>query len=235
LLRAFSQAIPDIAFIVDEDGRYIEVLAAPEREGLLLEEANALKGRTIHDVMPKSKADTILAVLRRIASTGKPQTLEYFLDVPAGRTWFEGRGGLIDFPGEKRMIVWVAQDITERKRAERALRKEREHLAVALDEGGPQPDGYGLTIRELAVLQLIVEGKSDKEIATILDISNRTVGKHVESILSKMGARSRLDAGVRAFREGLVWAVELEFQSRTPWFRDPRYGASAKAVIEAPK
>ncbi|MCH8814619.1 MAG: response regulator transcription factor [Chloroflexi bacterium] len=38
----------------------------------------------------------------------------------------------------------------------------------------------------------------------ILDISDRTVGKHVDNLLAKMGAASRLEAGVRAVRDGLV-------------------------------
>jgi len=130
--------------------------------------------------------------------------LEYSLDVQAGRTWFEGRSALLEFPGEKKMIVWVAHDISARKRAERRLRKEREKLASALETGSLQADGPGLTFREMLVLQLLTEGKSDKEIAAIIDISNRTVGKHVENILSKMGASSRLEAGVRAVRDGLV-------------------------------
>ncbi len=105
---------------------------------------------------------------------------------------------------EKRLIVWVAHDITDRKKAERALRKEREHLATALEASVPQHDGPSLTIRETAVLQLLTDGKSDKEIAAILDISDRTVGKHVENILAKMGVSSRLEAGVRAIRDGLI-------------------------------
>ena len=204
LLKAFASAIPDIALLIDEDGQYIEALAAPERESLLIREAEALKGRMIHDVIPKTKADTILAVIRRTISTKEPQVLEYSLDVPAGRTWFEGRTAPLDFPGEKRLIVWVAHDITDRRRAERTLRKEREHLAAALDAGAPQRDGLTLTIRETSVLQLLTVGKTDKEIAVILDISDRTVGKHVENILSKMGVSSRLEASVRAIREGLV-------------------------------
>ena len=77
-------------------------------------------------------------------------------------------------------------------------------MAAALDAGAPQRDGLTLTIREKSVLQLLTVGKADKEIAVILDISDRTVGKHVENILSKMGVSSRLEAGVRAIREGLV-------------------------------
>jgi DNA-binding NarL/FixJ family response regulator len=63
---------------------------------------------------------------------------------------------------------------------------------------------YKLTFRELTVLYLVAAGMADKEIAFRLGISHRTVSKHVENILSKMGAMSRTEAGVRAIREGLV-------------------------------
>lgn len=63
---------------------------------------------------------------------------------------------------------------------------------------------YGLTTRERGVLELLTEGKTDKEIAEVLDISPLTVHKHVSSILSKMGAHSRTEASTRALREGLV-------------------------------
>ncbi len=63
---------------------------------------------------------------------------------------------------------------------------------------------YGLTIRELTVLKLVVAGKTDKEIARDLVISPQTSQKHVSNILGKMDAASRTEAGVRAVREGLV-------------------------------
>ncbi len=55
-------------------------------------------------------------------------------------------------------------------------------------------DAAGLTAREAEVLGLLREGRFDREIAECLGISPRTVQKHVERVLAKMGARSRLDA-----------------------------------------
>ena len=49
----------------------------------------------------------------------------------------------------------------------------------------------GITQREGAVLGLVADGLSNKEIATRLFLSPRTVEKHVESLLRKTGARSR--------------------------------------------
>jgi DNA-binding NarL/FixJ family response regulator len=68
--------------------------------------------------------------------------------------------------------------------------------------GGRIP--YGLSFREYAVLQLLADGVTDKEIAVQLHISVYTVNKHVASILGKMRAASRTEAAVRASRERLV-------------------------------
>lgn len=56
----------------------------------------------------------------------------------------------------------------------------------------------GLTTREAEVLLWIAEGKRDGEIATILGVSRRTVNKHVEHILEKLGAETRTAAVARA-------------------------------------
>jgi DNA-binding CsgD family transcriptional regulator/tetratricopeptide (TPR) repeat protein len=63
---------------------------------------------------------------------------------------------------------------------------------------GPRPatraNPGGLTARELEVLDLIVEGLRNAEIAERLVITEKTVGHHVSAILAKLGVRSRYDA-----------------------------------------
>jgi DNA-binding NarL/FixJ family response regulator len=72
--------------------------------------------------------------------------------------------------------------------------------ARAMVEAPAEP----LTDRELEVLELIVEGLSNKLIAHRLGISEHTVKTHVASILSKLGATSRTEAVSQAIRRGLV-------------------------------
>src|SRR5439155_8821374 len=61
-----------------------------------------------------------------------------------------------------------------------------------------------LTKRELEVLGLLAEGLAQREIAKKLTIREKTVGSHIERILSKLGVRSRAQAVALAFREDLV-------------------------------
>ena len=61
----------------------------------------------------------------------------------------------------------------------------------------PNLTRVGFTRREADVLLWITRGKSNLEIGAILDISPRTVKKHLEHIYRKLGVKSRLAAAVR--------------------------------------
>lgn len=62
----------------------------------------------------------------------------------------------------------------------------------------PPPEINELTPRELEVLQLIATGKSNREIADALYISERTVKNHVNSILKRLNLRDRTQAAILA-------------------------------------
>ena len=61
-----------------------------------------------------------------------------------------------------------------------------------------------LTPRELEVLQMIVDGKSNKEIATALDLSANTVAVHRANIMNTLGIHKTAELVVYAIRSGLV-------------------------------
>ncbi|MEM9976521.1 MAG: response regulator transcription factor [Cyanobacteria bacterium P01_D01_bin.2] len=63
---------------------------------------------------------------------------------------------------------------------------------------------YPLTDRELEILELIVSGCSNAQIADTLYITVGTVKTHVRNILNKLGANDRTQAAVRALRSGLI-------------------------------
>jgi len=62
----------------------------------------------------------------------------------------------------------------------------------------------GLTVRELEVLKLIVAGKSNKEIASDLDLSANTIAVHRANIMDALGIHKTADLVVYAIRSGLV-------------------------------
>jgi DNA-binding NarL/FixJ family response regulator len=61
-----------------------------------------------------------------------------------------------------------------------------------------------LTPRELEVLQMIVDGKSNKEIATVLDLSANTIAVHRANIMNTLGIHKTAELVVYAIRSGLV-------------------------------
>jgi DNA-binding CsgD family transcriptional regulator len=63
---------------------------------------------------------------------------------------------------------------------------------------------HGMTPRELEVLRLLATGKSNREIASLLVISEHTVARHVQNIFTKLGVASRAAAGAFAFEHDLV-------------------------------
>ena len=72
---------------------------------------------------------------------------------------------------------------------------------IANLKGEPE---QGLTTRELEILQLIVEGKSNKEIAAQLNLSANTVAVHRANIMDELGIHKTAELVVYAIRNGLV-------------------------------
>jgi two-component system, NarL family, response regulator len=64
--------------------------------------------------------------------------------------------------------------------------------------------GAGLSVREREVLGYVRDGRTNKDVAGILGISEHTVNLHVKSILSKLGASSRTEAVTLALRRGIL-------------------------------
>lgn len=67
-----------------------------------------------------------------------------------------------------------------------------------------RPKNYGLTAREMEVMNLVVSGYSNKEIAERLAISEQTVKHHITNIFDKLGVYNRLELTLFVFHHGLV-------------------------------
>jgi DNA-binding NarL/FixJ family response regulator len=90
-------------------------------------------------------------------------------------------------PGVGRDAAWIAT-----------------HIAQQRSRRTQQSDAHGLTPRELEVVRLVASGKSNREIASVLDISENTVARHVQNILGKLSLPSRTAATAFAFERDLV-------------------------------
>jgi DNA-binding NarL/FixJ family response regulator len=77
-------------------------------------------------------------------------------------------------------------------------------VARLLAAGEPRPAGPALTAREREVLAELARGRSNREIARGLSLSEKTVKTHVSAILTKLGVHDRTQAALQAVRTGLV-------------------------------
>jgi two-component system, NarL family, response regulator DevR len=85
----------------------------------------------------------------------------------------------------------------------------RRVLAMMRQQGENKPDPFKeLTERELDVLRLLAEGKSNAEIANALVLSDKTVRNHVSIILDKLNVTNRVEAA--------TYAVEHDIRSHKP-------------------
>jgi DNA-binding NarL/FixJ family response regulator len=77
-------------------------------------------------------------------------------------------------------------------------------LPDTAQERRPQPLVVPLSDRELGVLRLLADGRSNREIAASLFLAEGTVKNHVTNVLAKLGARDRTQAALRARALGLL-------------------------------
>lgn len=95
--------------------------------------------------------------------------------------------------------VWLSSQI-----AEKVLRNLYGIRAANVTDSKDKPYTVPLSERELEVLRMIVDGKSNQEIADSLYFSLATTKSHVRNILNKLCVDDRTQAAVKAMREGLV-------------------------------
>ena len=125
-LEAAVRSLPDPVFVLDRRGTYLDVFGGTERT--LYDDASALVGKTLHDVVPAPQADHYLSVINRTLDTGVMQVVEYCLsadevknspkDGPSGEQWFQGRIHPLRQVGHGLgCVVWTVINITEKHQA----------------------------------------------------------------------------------------------------------------------
>ncbi|MBA4116361.1 MAG: response regulator transcription factor [Rubrobacter sp.] len=77
-------------------------------------------------------------------------------------------------------------------------------MLLAFEEIDEEPEAPDLSSRELDVLRAISRGKGNKQVATDLGISDKTVRNHVSNIYKKLHIYDRTQAVLYAIREGLI-------------------------------
>ncbi len=138
-LQSTARTLPDPIFVIDKFGRYLDVIGGKERS--LYHSGGFLIGKYLHDVMPESLADTFMQAISEAIEDNTLKTIEYQmgprdiigspLDGPRDTQWFEGRVYPIkDKTNEVNSVIWLAINITDRKKLEERLRELSEKDAL---------------------------------------------------------------------------------------------------------
>lgn len=205
-------------FCVDSDQRIVHW--GETARALLGYEAQEVLGRPCHEVLGGRDAENhrfcrsgcpVVANARRGRPTPDYDVLSHRKD--GSDVWVNV--SVVVLRGEKARqpyILHLLRDVTERRRVEQLARRAMDALRELSSAGGGEGGGLSsrpvpapaLSRREMQVLRLLALGLSTEQIAANLGISPITARNHVTHVVSKLGAKTRLQAVLYASRHRLI-------------------------------
>jgi NarL family two-component system response regulator LiaR len=192
-LRAFLRLQPDVEVVGEAAGGEAAVAAAASvRPDVVLMDL----------VMPGGDGVAAIRELAGAAPGARVLVLSSFAD--DDRVFAAMQAGAAGYLLKDVEPDALAEAIREVHRGRPALHPDvaARLMRRVADPAGPAAES--LTPREREVLQLVVEGYANKQIARRLGITEKTVKTHVSSILAKLRVSDRTAAAVLAIRQGLV-------------------------------
>ncbi|WP_428610690.1 sensor histidine kinase, partial [Sedimenticola sp.] len=115
-LRTLIEAMTDVIFVGNSEGRYLKIVDTSP--SLLYKPPDELVGKTLHEIFPKDQADFFLNYISQALNTRKSVNFEYSIPIGSKDLWFNATIS----PISDDKFLMVARDITDRRRAEEALR-----------------------------------------------------------------------------------------------------------------
>ena len=191
-LRVFLSVYEDIRVVAEaDDGQQAVVLCEGVKPDVILMDL----------LMPNTDGFEAIRLIRAKDSSIQVIALTSFAE-----------GELVEQAFKAGAISYLLKDVHSDKLAETIREAYRgrstidsaaaQALVASVDESPTLRDD--LTEREREILELLVEGKTNRDIADQLNLSSGTVRFHVSNILSKMGVSNRTEAVSQALQQGMI-------------------------------
>jgi DNA-binding NarL/FixJ family response regulator len=187
-------------------GRFVSLRAAPELQLL----AVALRSTLLFRVQIDHPDVIVIAAGEAfLAGASQRSTLqEVFSDIPAVLLAAQANTAMVRSAARMKIYSVLPMDATTHQLVV-AIAATVAGFAVTLPRppaGPPEATRIAedLTAREVEVLRLMARGYRNKQLATVLNISEHTAKFHVSSVLAKLGARTRTEAVTIGMTRGLV-------------------------------
>ncbi|GBC87274.1 Oxygen sensor histidine kinase NreB [bacterium HR12] len=132
-LRALVGSIDEVLFEFDRAGTCLGIWTV--NEALLVAPREEMLGRTVVELVGEERGRPITEAIARVIDTGRPETIEYDVDLADGTHWALARIAPIAGPeGRPRTASFLARDITSRVRAEQELRRAEERWRTLVEQ-----------------------------------------------------------------------------------------------------
>ncbi|HWT03959.1 MAG TPA: PAS domain S-box protein [Pyrinomonadaceae bacterium] len=205
--RAILNAIPDLMFLQDKEGVFLDYHAKDASDLLVAPEQ--FLGKKMTDVLPPDLAAALKRCFERALETGETQVHEYSLRVKGESLWFEALIARTD--GEK--LLSVVRDITERTRHEEAVSFQA-HLLNTIEQAVIATDMAGAVIFWNQFAERLYGWSMDE-----------AMGRKVKELLRPTDLQERAEEIWANLRAGKSWAGEFTVKHRDGtllqiWFSD---------------
>ena len=132
-LRSTLASMDDLVFTIDLNGVFLGY-HQPMKADTLYVPPETFIGRSYREIMPPDTVDPIEAAISEVVSTGSVQQVEYAMEMPTGKSWYNAKlSPLRKDKAELVGITAVVRDITENKIAEELMRQSEEKYRVLVE------------------------------------------------------------------------------------------------------